>query len=141
MAAAVPPAGGGAGAGAGAGAPPAPAPEIWTENPIQGNFNPGTKSGAEIFKLKTQGLPQDKWLSLGKKDALSFRLFLEAKKNHIPVGFAPDGAPNQHLNLISQYLAVTLEQLQRRALVRYGKTIPETYAIPAALAPRTCSCW
>ena len=138
MAAAVPPAGGGAGAGAGAGAPPAPAPEIWTENPIQGNFNPGTKSGAEIFKLKSQGLPQDKRLSLDKKDAPTFRRLLEAKEptfgqvlTHIPVTFAPDGSATGHLNLISNYSSVTLEQLQRRALARYGTAIAETDAIPA----------
>ena len=31
-----------------------PPPEVWSENPNQGNFNPGTKEGAAIYKLKTK---------------------------------------------------------------------------------------
>ena len=71
--------------------PPAPV-EIWTKNPNQGNFNPGTKSRSDIFKIKTKGLPEDKRLSLDKKDAQIFKRLLEAKESvfgqvmtHIPV--------------------------------------------------------
>jgi hypothetical protein len=38
--------------------------EVWTENPNQGKFNPGTKAGEAVFKLKTKGLPEDKRLPL-----------------------------------------------------------------------------
>ena len=32
--------------------------EIWSENPAIGTFNPGTKEGAIIFKLKTKNILQ-----------------------------------------------------------------------------------
>ena len=39
--------------------------EIWTENPNQGKFNPGTKAGEAIFKLKSSsGLEDNKKLTL-----------------------------------------------------------------------------
>ncbi len=60
---------------------PAPAPAIkkWTENPNLGNFNPGTKSGSKIFKMKSKGLSDDRKLTLDKKDAQAFKCLLEAK--------------------------------------------------------------
>ena len=36
--------------------PPALAADSWADNPNVGNFNPGTKSGQEIFEKKTKGL-------------------------------------------------------------------------------------
>ena len=42
-----------AGAGAGVGAPAVAAPGvIWNENPLNGNFNPGTVAGQKIFLEK-----------------------------------------------------------------------------------------
>ena len=38
----------------------AASPIIWSENPNQGDFNPGTKVGRDIFEKKTKGLPDDK---------------------------------------------------------------------------------
>ena len=35
--------------------PPAPAADSWVDNPNVGNFNPGTKSGQEIFEKNTKG--------------------------------------------------------------------------------------
>ena len=69
--------------------------DIWTENPNQGNFNPGTKSGSEIFKLKMKGLSEKERLSLDRKDAQTFWRLLKAKEptlgqtvTHIPITFA-----------------------------------------------------
>ncbi len=42
---------------------------VWVKNPTQGNFNPGTKSGKLIFKLKTAGLPDGNHISLDRKNA------------------------------------------------------------------------
>ena len=55
--------------GAAALVPPAPARiEVWTENPLTGNFNPGTTSGQKIFLEKTKGLDADTsgghWMTL-----------------------------------------------------------------------------
>ena len=44
-------------AASGAGAPPVAAPlVIWNENPLTGNFNPGTVAGQKIFLEKTKGM-------------------------------------------------------------------------------------
>ena len=44
-------------AAAGAGAPAFAAPVvIWNENPLTGNFNPGTVAGQKIFLEKTKGM-------------------------------------------------------------------------------------
>ena len=41
----------------GAGSPAVAAPVvIWNENPLTGNFNPGTVAGQKIFLEKTKGL-------------------------------------------------------------------------------------
>ena len=52
----------------------APVPvEIWTENPNQGKFNPGTKAGEAIFKLKSSsGLEENKKLTLAWSNAPEF---------------------------------------------------------------------
>ena len=45
------------GAGSGAGVPAVATPVvIWNENPLTGNFNPGTVAGQKIFLEKTKGL-------------------------------------------------------------------------------------
>lgn len=130
---------------------PAPAIEKWTENPNLGNFNPGTKSGSEIFKMKSKGLSDDKRLTLDKKDAQTFKRLLEAKSptlgrviTHIPIAFADDGSVAQHGSLLTNYSEITIECLQRRALARFGTTIIETDPIPehrpwpkVTLAPAT----
>ena len=36
--------------------PPAPAANSWVDNPNVGRFNPGKKSGQEIYEKKTKGL-------------------------------------------------------------------------------------
>ena len=118
----------------------APAPvETWTENPNQGNFNPGTKLGSDIFKLKTKGLSDDRRLSLEKKDSQIFKRLLEAKSptfgqvvTHIPVQFAPDGTATQHGNLLSNYSEISIKCLQRRALDQFGTAIAEADPIPVA---------
>ena len=96
---------------------PAPAPvKKWTENPNQGNFNPGTKLGSDTFKLKTKCLSDDKRLALDKKDAQIFKRLLEAKSptfgqvvTHIPILFAPDGTATQHGNLLANYSKISIE--------------------------------
>ena len=40
------------------------ATEVWTENPLTGDFNPGTTAGQKIFLEKTKGLAADKRLAL-----------------------------------------------------------------------------
>ena len=121
-------------------AAPAPAPvEKWTENPNQGNFNPGTKLGSDIFKMKTKGLSDDKRLALDKKDSQIFKRLLEAKSptfgqvvTHIPIQFALDGTATHHGNLLSNYSEISIDCLQRRALTRFGTAISEADPIPVA---------
>ena len=43
--------------------------ETWHVNPYNGNFNPSTKPGQEIFEKKTKGLPADERFTATKKDS------------------------------------------------------------------------
>ncbi len=118
---------------------PAPAPaEIWTENPNQGNFNPGTKAGSDMFKLKSKGLPEDKRLKLSRADAQKFKRLLEAKETSfgdvitkIETEFNPDGTISKYSNLSKDYSHVSVERLQRVALKRFGTAVAEADPMPA----------
>ena len=56
--------------------------ENWTENPNQGKFNPGTKAGEAIFKLKlSSGLEENKKLLLARSNAPEFQRILESKES------------------------------------------------------------
>ena len=55
----------------------AAAPKIWSENSAEGTFNPGTKEGTSIFKLKTKNEIEKKF-ELVKSSAPEFHA-LQAK--------------------------------------------------------------
>ena len=120
-----------------AAAPPAPVTITWTENPNIGKFNPGTKAGQAIFERKTKSLPADKRLSLARKDAPTLKRLLDVKANEfgpvatrIPIEFAPDGTPTKHINLLKEYGTVTVEQIQREALKRFGTAVGANDPLP-----------
>ena len=70
-----------AGAGAGAGAPEVTAPVvIWNENPLTGNFNPGTVAGQKISLEKTKGLATAGKLPLSNASATKIMEFLKMKE-------------------------------------------------------------
>ena len=54
--------------------------KIWTENPLTGNFNPGTTSGQKIFLEKTKGLDADKRLALTNSNLAKIMAILEVKE-------------------------------------------------------------
>ena len=115
------------------------APEVWTENPTQGDFNPGTKSGEAIFKMKTKGLPDDKRINFDKKNAPQFRRLLQAKGptfgatvTSIPVEFDARGNVTKRKNLISEYPCIELDTLKRAAHSRFGTALANGAPIPAA---------
>ena len=67
-------------AAAGAGAPAVAVPVvIWNENPLTGNFNPGTVAGQKIFLEKTKGLATAGQLPLTNVSATSIMEFLNMK--------------------------------------------------------------
>ena len=71
----------GAGAGAGAGEPAVAAPVvIWNENPLTGNFNPGTVAGQKMFLEKTKGLATAGQLPLSNTPATKIMEFLNMKE-------------------------------------------------------------
>ena len=112
--------------------------EIWTENPNQGKFNPGTKAGEAIFKLKSSsGLEENKKLTLARSNAPEFRRILESKESsfggivsRVPVEFDNAGVPIKYANLIKEYATVEMETLQRNALKRFGTAIAPGAPIP-----------
>ena len=65
---------------AGAGAPAVTAPVvIWNENPLTGNFNPGTVAGHKIFLERTKGLATAGKLPLSNASATKIMEFLKMK--------------------------------------------------------------
>ena len=85
----------------------APAPtEVWTENPLTGNFNPGNSAGQKIFLEKTKGLPSDKRLALTHSNAPKIMEILKMKEQVMGnvVTFVPTiyvgGIGQIHMNLI-----------------------------------------
>ena len=54
--------------------------EVWIENPLTDNFNPGTNTGQKIFLEKTKGLGADKRLSLTHPNAPKIMEFLKVKE-------------------------------------------------------------
>ena len=70
----------GAGSGSGAGAPAVAEPVvIWNENPLTGNFNPGTVAGKKIFLENTKGLATAEQLTLSNTSAPKIMEFLKMK--------------------------------------------------------------
>ena len=94
------------------------APEQWCENPIYGDFNPGTSHGRDMFSKKTKELVDDKKIDVTTKDAGKIRKFLIGKQSSlrkmvtsIPVKFDDTGSPIEFSNLIQQHQSVPVECL------------------------------
>ena len=94
--------------------------EVWTENPHQGNFNPGTKSGEVIFKMKTKGLADDNKIEMIPDNAAQFRRLLQAKAasfgsiaTRVLVAFDNAGNVTEYRSLITQYSSIDMDVLQR----------------------------
>ena len=117
--------------------PPAPARiEVWTENPLTGNFNPGTTSGQKIFLEKTKGLDADKRLALTNSNSAKIMALLKVKEQimggvvtGIPTSYA-GGTGSALMNLIHQSPSISLEMCQRRAHARYSTALGEHDPIP-----------
>lgn len=57
-------------------ASPAPTAEVWKSDPLQGDFNPGSKIGKDIFLEKTKGLPEDKQYDLTNDNAAKIHAYI-----------------------------------------------------------------
>ena len=110
--------------------------EIWLENLAVGNFNPGTKEGAAIFKLKTKN-EHNKKIELTKSNAQLFWSLLQAKEpsfgriiSKIPIKFNANGDPTKHANMISEYTLIEMKTLQRNAISRFSTRLNQGAIIP-----------
>ena len=109
--------------------PPAPTVKVWTENPLTGDFNPGTVSGQKIFLEKTKGLDTDKRLALTNSNAQKIMEILKVKEQVMGsvVTFIPTtyngGTGTDHKNLIHQSPSISLESCQRAAFARFGTSL------------------
>lgn len=113
--------------------------ESFVENPNQGDFNPGTKVGRDTFEKKTKGLEESKRLEMSKKYAPTLRRLLDSKASdfgktvtNVPTSFDAHGTVIATANLLKDYSKITLERLQREAFKRFGTSIAEGTALPAA---------
>lgn len=112
--------------------------EIWKSNPLQGDFNPGTKLGKDIFLEKSKGLPENERFDLSRSNETSICQYLQARENHmegcldIPTEFNNDGTVKVTKHLLTQYHSIRLEDCQRAAHEHYGEKLDPEGAIPAA---------
>ena len=113
------------------------ATEVWTENPLTGNFNPGTTAGQKIFLEKTKGLSDDKRLALTNSNSAAIMEYFKVKEQtmgevvtHIPTTWTA-GVGGSHMNLIHQSPSISLDCLQRAAFRRFGTALADNVLIPA----------
>ena len=110
----------------------------WKSDPLQGDFNPGTKLGKDIFLEKTKGLPENERLELNRKNASQLHRYFRARESRmgicirIPTEFNADGTVKTTKNLLTQYHSIKLADCQRAAHGRYATKLGPTDPIPAA---------
>ena len=121
--------------------PPQPAAvdnnDVWCVNPMIVDYNPGTRTGQEIFKNKTRGLPEADKFEVVAKETPALRKLLIAKSTtlggiitRVPLKLNTDGSVLKTGNLVEQYQVFDFEMLQRQAIARYGTALTEGAPIP-----------
>ena len=117
--------------------PPTAPSVIWSENPLPGDFNPGTPSGQKIFLEKVKGPPEDKRVPLMNSRSAEIMAHLKVKEQvmgkvitHIPTTYT-GGIAGDFINLVHQSPSITMERVQREAHRRFGTVIDEADPIPA----------
>ena len=125
-------------AAAGVVAPAVAAPVvIWNENPLTGNFNPGTVAGQNIFLERTNGLATAWQLPLSNASATKIMEFLKMKEQLM--GTVVTGVPTVYtagvgsspMNIIHQSPSIPLEIFQQGAHARFGTALTDGDTIPA----------
>ena len=108
----------------------------WSENPNHGTFNPATVEGRKIFEKKSKGPPDEKQISLLKKDAPALWTLLEGKVSDfgpcvlkVPVKYNGNN-PVEFVNLVTHYHSVSLERIKQEALRVFGTPVLENDPIP-----------
>ena len=105
-------------------------PETWHVNNYHGKFNPSTKAGQAIFEKKTNFLPADEHFTVTKKYSQGIRRLLQEKYSslgavvtRVPQEFDAAGNVTAHGNLLTEYLSIEMDRLQREAHTRYSNEI------------------
>ena len=114
------------------------AQEIWKSDPLQGDFNPGSKLGKDIFEAKSKGLDEENRIPWSKANASRIHRYFRAREKNmrgcvdIPIEWNPDGTVKKTANLLSQYRLIKLQDCQRASHGRYNVPLAHNAAIPAA---------
>ena len=111
--------------------------ELWKENPLKGNFNPGNTAGKKIFLEKTKGLPADHRLALTGANAQKIMAQFKVKEQlmgavvtGIPSEYDASGAVLARKNFIHQCPTLGLEMVQQAAFSRFGTALAPADPIP-----------
>ena len=110
--------------------------EPWIENPLVGDFNPGTAHGRHIFKIKTQGLPDDKRFEASPNESSSLSKYLIGKRSNlgtaarVPIEYNAAGDPTKFADLITQHQSITFEDMQRASQRRFATALASGDPIP-----------
>ena len=121
--------------------PPQPAAaennDVWCVNPMIVDYNPGTRTGQEIFKNKTRGIPEADKFEVVAKETPALRKLLIAKSTtlggiitRVPLKVDANGTVLKTGNLVEQYQVFDFEMLQRQAIARYGTALANGAPIP-----------
>ncbi len=108
----------------------------WKTNPFHGNFNPGTKTGQQIFLEKTKGVADGTRYSLTKDNAANLHQFFKSRAAslasciQIPIEFNADGSTKNFANLITQHSLIEMKDVQRSAHGRFSTALSTTDPIP-----------
>ena len=100
-------------------------------------MNPSTKAGQAIFENKTKGLPADERFNGTKEDSHGICRLLQAKSTsmgavvaRVQQEFDAAGNVTAHGNLLTEYLSIEMDRLQRKAHKHYSTAIAEGDALP-----------
>ena len=112
-------------------------PEVWTDNPLSADFNPGTRAGSAIFLEKSKGPIDGQRIGDTIADAKKLHEFLKTKATtfgpcctHIPIAFDATGSPTKFASLIDQYQSMTYQHVIREAHKRFGTELAPGVDIP-----------
>jgi hypothetical protein len=111
--------------------------EIWSENPVTEEFNPGTSTGQKIFLLLSKGPDDGKKFSLSPTEAQEFMSFIRSKAQafgpcvtHVSSELDATGRPSRFVNIIDQYQSIGIDVVQQAAFERYSTPIASIDPIP-----------
>ena len=104
------------------------------------DYNPGTRTGQEVFKNKTREIPDADKFEVIAKEAPALQKLVIAKSTVlgeiitcVPLEVGADGTVTKTANLVEQYQNFQIKMLQRQAIACFGTALAVGSPIPENL--------